>query len=482
MIRNAIFTLMLLLSSGYSKDMTNCQKLGEMNNNINGQLMYSTGLYMCLELPNQKVEPPKTNLLDYPKQDNSDDNQFLSNSSILNSQNFTNSSLDINTLYNSSNVIKNNTNLTTDIFSPSSTTTFIPSTTTPSPITTTPSPSPITTTPSPITTTPSPITTTPSQTTTPLPTTTPSPSTTTKKPPDPITTTKPPDPVTPSSKPIDNLPDKTNLYNNTQQSEYYNETPSPKVALENNPLLPIVITLSSIIILVFCCACCRFLYNQKKIKKIFTNNNANTDKKEEPDLESGEKKNRNSWTFSHKNMAQQKLRAMEQFKKSSRGKNRIKKPEMKPRLKPISKQQQDLLNKERKQKTPPDPKIAAAALKGLSRENKKKVRETLMERARDIPGGKNNPSLQKMLSRFPETPTEQMDDTTKKWYKEEFQAELDHIDIMNNKPLTPPPPLPVPTFNQQTQPPVRKVYGNPNNKSSPKMTINEINPESPVRN
>ena len=134
------------------------------------------------------------------------------------------------------------------------------------------------------------------------------------------------------------------------------------------------------------------------------------------------------------------------------------------------------------QKTPPDPKIAAAALKGLSRENKKKVRETLMERAKDIPGGRNNPSLQKMLNRFPETPTEDMDDTTKKWYTEEFQAELDHLDIMNNKPLTPPPPLPVPTFNQQTQPPVRRVYGNPNNKSSPKMTINEINPESPIRN
>lgn len=265
-------------------------------------------------------------------------------------------------------------------------------------------------------------------------------------------------------------------------SEHYNKSPAPKVTLENNPLLPIVITLISIILLVFCCACCKFLYNQKRIKKIFTNNTVKTDKKEEPDLESGEKKNRNSWTFSHKNMAQQKLRAMEQFKKSSRGKNRIKKPEMKPRLKQVSKKQQEFVNKQNAQKTPPNPKIAAATLKGLSRENKKKVRETLMERAKNIPGGKNNPSLQKMLNRFPETPTEDMDDTTKKWYKEEFQAELDHLDIMNNKPLTPPPPLPVPTFNQQTQPPVRRVYGNPNNKSSPKMTINEINPESPIRN
>ena len=478
MIRNAIFTLMLLLSSGYSKDMTNCQKLGEMNNNINGQLMYSTGLYMCLELPNQEVGPIKTNLLDYPNQDNSDINQILSNSSISNSQNYTNSSFNLEELYNSSHVIKNITNNSISLTSTPSSVPTMPSTTTPSP-----SPSPITTTPSPITTTPSPITTTPSPiTTTPSPiTTTPSPSSTTKKPPDPITT-KPPAPVTPSSKPINNVPDKANLQNNTQQSEYYNETPSPKVSLENNPLLPIVVTLSSIIILVFCCACCKFLYNQKKIKKIFTNNTVKTDKKEEPDLESGEKKNRNSWTFSHKNMAQQKLRAMEQFKKSSRGKNRIKKPEMKPRLKQVSKKQQEFINKQTAQKTPPDPKIAAAALKGLSRENKKKVRETLMERAKDIPGGRNNPSLQKMLNRFPETPTEDMDDTTKKWYKEEFQAELDHLDIMNNKPLTPPPPLPVPTFNQQTQPPVRRVYGNPNNKSSPKMTINEINPESPVRN
>ena len=137
-------------------------------------------------------------------------------------------------------------------------------------------------------------------------------------------------------------------------------------------------------------------------------------------IESGEKKNRN-WTFSHKNMAQQKLRAMEQFKKSSRGKNRIKKPDMKPRLKQISKKQQDLLNKESVKRKPPDPKIAAAALKGLSSENKKKVRDGLLERAKDIPGGKNNPNLQRMLSRFPETPTENMDDTTKNGIRKNFK-------------------------------------------------------------
>ena len=106
MIRNVFFTLMLLLASGYSKDMMNCRKLGEMSNNINGLPLYSTGLYMCLELPNQEVESINPNLLDYSK-DTSDDDQFLSNSSISNSQNSTNSSLDINTLYNSSHVIKN---------------------------------------------------------------------------------------------------------------------------------------------------------------------------------------------------------------------------------------------------------------------------------------------------------------------------------------------------------------------------------------
>ena len=57
------------------------------------------------------------------------------------------------------------------------------------------------------------------------------------------------------------------------------------------------------------------------------------------------------------------------------------------------------------------------------------------------------------------------------------------LDILNNKPLTPPPPLPVPTFNQQSRPPIRKVYGNSQNKNSPKMIVREIvNPESPSEN
>ena len=464
MLYNLFFTLMLLFSSGYSMDMTSCRKIGEMNNNINGQPLYSTGLYMCLELPNQKIETKKPNLLDYPTQDNSDDNQFLSNSSISNSQNSTNSTIDMKTLYNSSTVIKNLTNTSTTLLptTPISVPTTPSSTTTPSPTTT----SLPTTTPSPTTTslptTPSP--TTPSPTTV-LPTT---PSPTTNKPPDPTTSSPTPSPITRQD--LIN-PTKNQLPNitNTQNEQLDNKKQDLNISLENNPLLPIVITLSSVILLVFCGACCNWLYNKRKIKKISCNK---SDKNQEPDIESGEKKNRNSWTFSHTNMAQKKLRAMEQFKKA--GNRGTKKKALKPKLEKRANEQKSTPNRK-----PPNPKVAAAALRGLNNKQKKDVKNTLLEQAKNIPNGKNNPTLQKMLNRL--EPHEETDDATK-WYQEEFQAELDHLDIMKNRPLTPPPPLPVPTFNQQSQPPVRKVYGNPNNKKSPKMTINEINPESPIRN
>ena len=196
------------------------------------------------------------------------------------------------------------------------------------------------------------------------------------------------------------------------------------------------------------------------------------DKNQEPDIESGEKKNRNSWTFSHTNTAQKKLRAMEQFRKA--GNRATKKKALKPKLEKRGNDQKSTQNRK-----PPNPKVAATALRGLNNKQKKDVKDTLLEQAKNMPHGQNNPTLQKMLNRL--EPHEETDDTTK-WYKEEFQAELDHLDIMKNKPLTPPPPLPVPHFTQQSQPPVRRVYGNPNNKKSPKMTINEINPESPLRN
>ena len=449
MLYNVFLTLMLLFSSGYSMDMTSCRKIGEMNNNINGQPLYSTGLYMCLELPEHNTPNPEPPKLDISNPGNFNLIQNLSNSSISNSQNHSfllNSTKNIQTLYNSSNVIKNLTNIST---------TLIPTT----PISVPPTPSPTTT---PLPTTPSP--TTPSPTTL-LPTT---PSPTTNKPPDPTTSSPTPSPITRQDL-INPTKNQSPNITNTQNEQLDNKKQDLNISLENNPLLPIVITLSSLIILVFCGACCKWLYNKRKLKKISCNK---PDKNQEPDIESGEKKNRNSWTFSHTNIAQKKLRAMEQFKKA--GNRGTKKKALKPKLEKRANEQKSIPNRK-----PPNPKVAATALRGLNNKQKKDVKNTLLEQAKNMPHGQNNPTLQKMLNRL--EPHEEKDDATK-WYQEEFQAELDHIDIMKNKPLTPPPPLPVPNFTQQSQPPVRRVYGNPNNKKSPKMTINEINPESPIRN
>ena len=454
-------TLMLLFSSGYSMDMTSCRKIGEMNNNINNLPLYSMGVYMCLELPGHENSVPNTNSLDFSETRNNNIKN-LSNTTILNSQNITKL---VQPIYNSSNTTINfnisNSSLTYSSVptTPSLTT---PSTTTPSattpPPTTTSSP---TTTPAP-TTTPSPITTTP------VPTTTLSPST--NKPPDPTTNSPTPSPVT-RQEPIIPTKNQPPNINNTQNSETFHNNPPLNIKLEDNPLLPIVIILISILVLAFCGVCCKYLYNKRKLKKISCNK---SDKKEEePDIESGEKKNRNSWTFSHKNVAQKKLRAMEQFKKA--GNRATKKKALKPKLARTQEQQKSTPNR-----APPNPKVAANKLRTLNNKHKKNVRDTLLEQSKTIPHGTNNPTLQKMLNRLEPHDEEE---NGKKWYKETFQAELDNLDVINNRPLTPPPPLPVPTFNQQSQPPVRKVYGNSQNKNSPKMIVREIvNPESPSEN
>ena len=465
MIKGMLLTLLLLFSSGYSKNINNCQKLGEMNNNINGQPLYSMGLYMCLELPTQEISPSKTKLLENSKPGNFSIDKILSNSSNLNSGNITNLkniNETLRSLANSSNVIKNDTSPSplSSLYAPSPY--FSPS---PSSDLLSPSPSSSTTPSSVTTTTPSSVTTTtPSSVTT----TTPSPN-----------ENKPPDITTPSSISRNNNiePIKNIELNNTQNNSPYSGSPSSQVSLENNPLLPIVIILLSVILLVICGGIGVYIYKRKKECKIFANTKKKPDEKEEPDIESGEKKNRNSWTFSHRNVAQKKLRAMEQFKKRGKGQGRGLKPKL-AKI-PINQQQQTTTTK--RVGKPPNPQIAAKALSGLKKEQKKRVRDTLLEQAQKMPRGTDNPRIKKLLEKFPEdSPTQNMDGDTKKWYTEEFQAELDHLDILNNKPLTPPPPLPVPNFKQQT--PIRKVYGNPQNNKSPKMTINEINPESPVRN
>ena len=433
-------------------DMTSCRKIGEMNNNINNMPLYSMGVYMCLELPGQQNTVPDTNLLDFSETRNNNNIKNLSNSTILNSQNhthFINSTKNIESWNNSTNITLTTTTNISYTPSPTTTSTSVP------------------TTPS-LTTTPSPTTTT--QVITPSPTTV-KPTTlapSTNEPPDPTTNSPTPSPVTRQEP--DN-PIKSNIpINNTQNSETFHNNPPSNIKLEDNPLLPIVITLVSILVLAFCGVCCKCLYNKRKLKKISCNK---SDKKEEPDIESGEKKNRNSWTFSHTNVAQTKLRAMEQFKKA--GNRATKKKALKPKLARTQEQQKSIPNR-----APPNAKAAANKLRTLNNKHKKNVRDTLLEQSKTIPRGTNNPTLQKMLNRL--EPHDEEEDG-KKWYKETFQAELDHLDVLNNKPLTPPPPLPVPTFDQQSRPPVRKVYGNSQNKNSPKMIVREIgNPESPIKN
>ena len=422
--------------------MTSCRKIGEMNNNINNQPLYSMGVYMCLELPGQQNVPQyPSKLLDYSTTENNNNLKNLSNSSILNSQNITKL---LTPIHNSSNITTNLniSNSSSIIYTSVPTTTLSPTTT------------PSATTPSPTTTTPSPTTVKP---------------TSTKKPPDPTTNSPTPSPVT-RQEPINPTKNHPPNINNTQNSETFHNNPSPSIKLEENPLLPIVITLLSILVLAFCGVCCKWVYNKRKLKKISCNK---SDIKEEPDIESGEKKNRNSWTFSHKNVAQKKLRAMEQFKKA--GNRATKKKALKPKLTRTQEEPKSIPNR-----APPNTKAAANKLRTLNNKHKKNVRDTLLEQSKTIPHGTNNPTLQKMLNRL--EPHEENADT-KKWYKEEFQSELDHLDVINNRPLTLPPPLPIPTFNQQSQAPVRRVYGNSQNKNSPKMIVREIvNPESPIKN
>ena len=51
MFRNVLFVSSLFLSFIYGKNIENCNKIGSMQNSINNSPLYSMGIYMCLELP-----------------------------------------------------------------------------------------------------------------------------------------------------------------------------------------------------------------------------------------------------------------------------------------------------------------------------------------------------------------------------------------------------------------------------------------------
>ncbi len=471
MINKVVFMFMLLVSTTYSKDLTSCKKMGEISNNINNEPLYSMGLYMCIELPNTQIIentilPP---LL-------SENIQNLSNSTFNNQSNyynFTNSTKKTIEHYNSSHVIKNSTNISTSL-----TTTQSPTTTDP-PQTTTDPPQTTTDTPSPTTETPTTETLTTETPTTETPTTTETPITIDTIPP--ITVTSPSSTTNSPSKIPTNIL-KLNKTNVEPSSSIKFVTPT----LDKNPLFPVVIGFGSLFILIICYGCCRWLYKQKRVRKIFAGTcpEKSEDNKEnkETDIESGEKKNRNSWgKFTHTNLARDKLKALEVFKGGRKRKNKSK-TGLKPRLQQLPKKQEEALKKiepKIKMIPPPDISTAKSTLKGLhNKQQRNNVRNTLLETAKTMPNGQNNPRLQAMLKKFPEEPIQTMDDENKKWHKDEFHTELD---ILNRRPLTPPPSLPVPSFDGKSQPPRKIMHSNPHNKNSPKMVISELNPETNIQ-
>ena len=424
--------------------------------------MYSTGLYMCVEtsdgsvlaLPDS-VNPPeeiKTIVKQVKNSSNfTNHTKFLSNSSNLNFFNNTNETFHFKN-------ITNYTNISSYYLAPSPSV----STKTPAPLTTTTKPITTTTPSSKTTTTPSSIITTPSSF------------------------------ITTSSNPVPSPSPKSNIDNNNvnivsnqtnkNYKEYFNEIEKE----EMNPLLPTVIILSSI---VGCCilsgisfyiyknGCCR----GKKCRKTIPE--AEVEKVH--DLESGEKnekKNRNSWTVMTTTLkTRKKLKELQNYKN---------KKALKPKLKSPSKaQKQKQAAVEVKKYPNKPPGMGGVRHIETKRRDNKIIRSHMEEQASRIPGGMNNPSLQRMMKRFPKSPRQKkldsmnlnMSPNQQEWYKDQFGGEL--TSTVDKIPYTPPalptgdPPPPPDLARKQLKDIKRVVYGNKQNDNSPKMTIRELNPE-----
>ena len=408
---NILYALVLLFSTVYSTNLAGCRKIGEISNNINNLPLYSTGLYVCLELSNQNLLDDKiNNNLVFSETNNLKHTTNLSTSKILNSKNLTNSTNKFNASYVSEKVGKNITNNGPSIISSPSPVISSPSPVVSPPVITSPSPivsPPVISSPSPVISSPSPI-------------------------------------LSSSTKPTPKIPEEVNISPSIVNLTSKNNT-KDLIDMEINPLLPTVITLSSILVIVSCILLVRYIYNKKREHKVFTSKNnespQKTDNNIESDIETGEKKRVDTQLFSHKNNMKSKLHSIKRFK--TRGK--------------IARN-----NKEKnKRPMPPD-----SNQEKLSEKNqKKRVREILIERAKKLPGGENNKNIKKLLTRLSVNET-----------KNSIEK-LSHIDIINNAPINPPPPLPpLPqediTIKSQDS---HAIYQNPNNNLSPKMLVNDIN-------
>ena len=412
MNHNILYVFVLLFSTVYSTNLAGCRKIGEISNNINNQPLYSTGLYMCLELSDQNLLGDKiNNNLVFSETNNLKPITNLSTSKILNSKNLTNTTNKFNASYISEEVQKNITNNGPSIIS------------SPSPVILSPvisSPSPVVSSPSSVISSPSPVISSPSSVISPSPI------------------------LSSSIKPTPKIPEEVNISPSIVNLTSKNNT-KDLIDMEINPLLHTVITLSSILVIVSCILLGRYIYNKKREHKVFTSKNnespQKTDNNIESDIETGEKKRVDTQLFSHKNNMKSKLHSIKRFK--TRGK--------------IARN-----NKEKnKRPMPPD-----SNQEKLSEKNqKKRVREILIERSKKLPGGENNKNIKKLLTRLSVNET-----------KNSIEK-LDHIDIINNAPINPPPPLPpLPqediTIKSQDS---HDIYQNPNNNLSPKMLVNDIN-------
>jgi len=386
-----------------------CRKIGEISNNINNQPLYSTGLYMCLELSDQNLLGDKiNNNLVFSETNNLKPMTNLSTSKIINSKNLTNSTNKFNASYISEEVEKNTTNNDPSLVVSS------PDISSPSPIIS----SPVISSPSPVISSPSPVISSPVISPSPI--------------------------LSSSIKPTPKIPEEVNISPSIVNLTSKNNT-RDSIDLEINPLLPTVITLSSILVLVSCILLIRYIYNKKREHKVFTSKNTEsqqkTDNNIESDIETGEKKRGGTQLFSHKNNMKSKLHSIKRFKTTGK----------------------IVRNNKEKNNRPPD----SNQEKLSEKKQKKRVREILLERSKNIPGGENNKNIKKLLTRLSANGT-----------KNSIEK-IDRIDIINNVPIGPPPPLPpLPPLPQEDitikSQDSHTIYQNPNNNLSPKMLVNDI--------
>ena len=254
-----------------------------------------------------------------------------------------------------------------------------------------------------------------------------------------------------------------------------------------NQLLPTVIVLSSIVGCCILSGICFYIYKNgccrgKKCSKTIPE--AEVEKVH--DLETGEKnerKNRNSWTVMTTTLkTRKKLKELQNYKNKN---------VLKPKLKSPTKNQKEKEAAVVRVKKYPNKTPGMGGIRHIEtkRRDNRIIRSHMEEQASRIPGGMDNPSLQRMMKRFPKSPRQKkldsmnlnMSPKQQEWYKDQFGGEL--TSMVDKTPYTPPalplgdPPPPPDLARKQLKDIKRVVYGNKQNDNSPKMTIRELNPE-----